>query len=55
MGAWLWIVMVVVVLGGVVWLAWRGAFGRGTTDDHQGERDANRHRFDDPRGSGPSM
>jgi hypothetical protein len=55
MGAWLWIVVIVVVLGTVAWLARRGVFGRGYNNDHQGERDANRQRFDDPRGSGPHM
>jgi hypothetical protein len=55
MGMWPWIVVVIVVVGVIVWLARRGAFGRGYSTDHQAERDANRHRFDDPRGSGPSM
>jgi hypothetical protein len=55
MGAWFWIVLIVVVAAAAVWLGRRGAFGGGYSDDHQGDRDANRHRFDDPRGSGPSM
>jgi hypothetical protein len=55
MGAWFWIVLIIVVAAIAVWLRRRGTLGRGYTNDHQGEREANRHRFDDPRGSGPSM
>ena len=35
MGAWFWIVLIVVVAAAAVWLGRRGAFGRGYSDDHQ--------------------
>jgi len=55
MGVWFVIVVIVGVAVIGVWLGRRRAFGRGYSNNHQEERDANRHRTEDPRwGGGPT-